>query len=75
MFFPLMLAAVYSSQFAKATDLPAFPYDDITFLDFILPARSCRAWLFGSIGGAAIWPSTSRTASSTACSPHRSPGR
>lgn len=52
MFFPLMLAAVYSSQFAKAVDLPAFPFDDITFLDFILPASILQGVAFGSIGGA-----------------------
>jgi len=51
-FFPLMLAAVYSSQFAKAVDLPAFPYDDITFLDFILSASILQGVAFGSIGGA-----------------------
>ncbi len=52
MFFPLMLAAVYSSQFAKAVELPAFPFDDISFLDFILPASILQGVAFGSVGGA-----------------------
>ncbi len=51
MFFPLMLAAVYSAQFSKAVDLPAFPFDDITFLEFILPAAVLQGVSFGSING------------------------
>lgn len=51
-FFPLMLAAVYSSQFSKAVELPAFPFDDTTFLEFILPAAILQGVSFGSIGGA-----------------------
>jgi len=51
-FFPFMLAAVYSSQFSKAVDLPAFPFQDITFLDFILIAGVIQGVSFGSINGA-----------------------
>jgi ABC-2 type transport system permease protein len=50
-FFPFMLAAVYSAQFSRAVDLPAFPFDDITFLDFILPASVLQGVAFGSING------------------------
>ena len=53
LFFPLMLAAVYSSQFAKAVDLPGFPYPDATFLDFMLVASVLQGVSFGSIGSAA----------------------
>ena len=38
LFFPLLLAAVYAAQFSKAVNLPEFPYPNVTFLDFILPA-------------------------------------
>lgn len=51
MFFPLMLAAVYSSQFSKAVDLPAFPFEDISFLEFMLPAAVLQGVSFGSING------------------------
>lgn len=52
LFFPLLLAAVYSSQFAKAVDLPDFPYDDISFLDFILPASILQGVSFGATNSA-----------------------
>ena len=45
--FPLMLAAVYSAQFARATDLPAFPEVD-SFLQFILPASILQGISFNS---------------------------
>ncbi len=49
LFFPLMLAAVYSAQFAKAVDIPGFPYPDATFLDFMLVASVLQGVSFGSI--------------------------
>ena len=52
LFFPLLLAAVYSSQFSKAVNLPDFPYADISFLDFILPACVIQGVLFGSTNSA-----------------------
>ncbi|MBT95057.1 MAG: hypothetical protein CL431_03710 [Acidimicrobiaceae bacterium] len=52
LFFPLLLAAVYSSQFSKAVSLPEFPYPDVTFLDFILPACVIQGVLFGSTNSA-----------------------
>ncbi|HJM96596.1 MAG TPA: ABC transporter permease [Acidimicrobiales bacterium] len=52
LFFPLLLAAVYSSQFSKAVNLPDFPYPDISFLDFILPACVIQGVLFGSTNSA-----------------------
>jgi ABC-2 type transport system permease protein len=51
MFFPLMLATVYSAQFSKVVDLPAFPFEDITFLEFMLPAAVVQGVSFGSING------------------------
>jgi ABC-2 type transport system permease protein len=45
--FPLMLAAVYSAQFERATALPGFPPVD-SFLDFILPASILQAVAFGA---------------------------
>ncbi len=53
LFFPLMMAAVYSAQFAKATGLPDFPFPDATFLEFILPASVLQGVSFGSISAAA----------------------
>ncbi len=52
LFFPLMMAAVYSAQFAKATSLPEFPFPDATFLEFILPASILQGVSFGSISAA-----------------------
>lgn len=52
LFFPVLLAAVYSSQFSKAVNLPEFPYSDISFLDFILPACVIQGVLFGSTNSA-----------------------
>lgn len=51
-FFPFMLAAVYSAQFSKAVDLPTFPFQDVTFLDFILIASVIQGVSFGAINGA-----------------------
>jgi ABC-2 type transport system permease protein len=51
LFFPFLLAAVFSSQFSKAVDLPAFPFPGITFLDFILPAAILQGVSFASING------------------------
>ena len=45
--FPLAMAAVYSSQFAKATSLPGFPEVD-SFLQFILPATILQGIAFSS---------------------------
>lgn len=50
--FPLMLAAVYSSQFSKAVDIPGFPYQDVSFLDFVLPASILQGVLFGATNAA-----------------------
>ncbi len=52
LFFPLLLAAVYAAQFSKAVNLPEFPYPDVTFLDFILPACVIQGVLFGSTNSA-----------------------
>lgn len=52
LFFPFMLAAVYSAQFSKAVDLPAFPFPDSTFLEFVLVASVLQGVSFGSINGA-----------------------
>lgn len=51
LFFPLMLAAVYSAQFAKATDIPGFPEVD-SFLTFLLPAGILQGCAFGANAGA-----------------------
>ncbi|MDH3756089.1 MAG: ABC transporter permease [Acidimicrobiia bacterium] len=51
-FFPLMLAAVYSSQFAKVVDLPTFPFEIDSFLEFILPASILQGVAFGATNGA-----------------------
>lgn len=45
--FPLAMAAVYSSQFAKATGLPGFPEVD-SFLQFILPATILQGIAFNA---------------------------
>lgn len=52
MFFPLMLAAVYSSQFAKVVDLPGFPFPDASFLEFVFIAAVLQGVTFGAINGA-----------------------
>lgn len=45
--FPLAMAAVYSSQFARATGLPGFPEVD-SFLQFILPATILQGIAFNA---------------------------
>ncbi|MEM7141805.1 MAG: ABC transporter permease [Actinomycetota bacterium] len=45
--FPLLMAAVYASQFSRAVDLPAFPEVD-SFLQFILPSSILQAIAFNS---------------------------
>ncbi|MEE9416055.1 MAG: ABC transporter permease [Acidimicrobiales bacterium] len=45
--FPLLLAAVFSSQFSRAVDLPGFPEVD-SFLDFVLPAVILQSIAFGA---------------------------
>ncbi len=45
--FPLMMAGVYSAQFARATDLPGFPEVD-SFLQFILPASILQGISFNA---------------------------
>jgi len=45
--FPLVLAAVYSAQFADATSLPAFPEVD-SFLQFVLPASILQGIAFNA---------------------------
>ncbi len=52
LFFPLMLTAVYTAQFAKAIHQPGFPPVD-SYLDFVLPASVLQAVAFGATGGAA----------------------
>jgi len=52
LFFPLLLAAVYSSQFSKAVDIVGFPFQDVSFLDFVLPACVIQGVLFGSTNSA-----------------------
>jgi len=47
MVLPLMLAAVYSAQFAQATKLPEFPPVD-SFLQYILPASVLQSIAFGA---------------------------
>ncbi len=46
-FFPLMLAAVYASQFDKAIALPGFPEVD-SFLQFMLPASILQGISFNA---------------------------
>ncbi len=45
--FPLMMAAVYSSQFGRTLGLPGFP-EVRSFLDFILPGSIVQAVSFGA---------------------------
>lgn len=45
--FPLMMAAVYASQFSRAVDLPEFPEVD-SFLQFILPSSILQGIAFNS---------------------------
>ena len=47
MIFPLVMAAVYSAQFARAADIPGFPPVD-SYLDFLLPAIVLQAVAFGA---------------------------
>ncbi len=51
LFFPLMLAAVYTSQFARAVRLEGFPDVD-SFLDFLVPASILQGVAFGANNGA-----------------------
>jgi ABC-2 type transport system permease protein len=51
MFFPLLMAAVYTSQFARAVELPGFPEVD-SFLDFLLPASVLQGVAFAANVGA-----------------------
>ena len=48
--FPLLIAAVQSSAFSRAIDLPGFPEVD-SFLQFVLPATVIQVVLFGAITG------------------------
>jgi ABC-2 type transport system permease protein len=48
--FPLLLAAVNTSAFNRATNLPAFPSVD-SFLDFLLPATMVQGVMFGATAG------------------------
>lgn len=48
--FPLLLAAVNSSAFNRATGLPGFPEVD-SFLDFLLPASMIQGVMFGAVAG------------------------
>lgn len=48
--FPLLIAAVQSSAFSRAIDLPGFPEVD-SFLQFVLPATIIQVVLFGAING------------------------
>ena len=50
--FPLLLAAVYSSQFSRAVDIPGFPFQGVSFLDFVLPASILQGVLFGATNSA-----------------------
>ncbi|MFV2038987.1 MAG: ABC transporter permease, partial [Acidimicrobiales bacterium] len=52
LFFPFMLAAVYSSQFSRAVNLPAFPFPDGSFLEFILVGSVLQGVSFGSLNAA-----------------------
>ncbi len=45
--FPLMMAAIYSAQFERVTDLPQFPEVD-SFLQFILPATILQGISFNA---------------------------
>lgn len=50
LFFPLMLTAVYASQFSKATSIPGFPEVD-SFLDFMLAGAILQGCAFGANSG------------------------
>ena len=52
LFFPLLLAAVYTSQFAQAVRLEGFPEVD-SFLDFLVPASVLQGVAFAANNGAA----------------------
>tara|TARA_B100000131_G_scaffold102255_1_gene99258 strand:+ start:1640 stop:2368 length:729 start_codon:yes stop_codon:yes gene_type:complete len=52
LFFPLLLAAVYASQFSRAVTIEGFPFQDVSFLDFVLPACVIQGVLFGSTNSA-----------------------
>ena len=45
--FPLVMAAVYASQFSRATQLPGFPEVD-SFLQFVLPAAILQGIAFNA---------------------------
>lgn len=45
--FPLMMAAIYSAQFERVTELPSFPEVD-SFLQFILPATILQGISFNA---------------------------
>ena len=47
LFFPLVMAAVYASQFSQAIDLPTFPEVD-SFLQFILPSAILQGIAFNA---------------------------
>jgi ABC-2 type transport system permease protein len=48
--FPLLLAAVNSAAFNRATALPGFPPVD-SFFDFLLPASMIQGVMFGAVAG------------------------
>jgi ABC-2 type transport system permease protein len=48
--FPMLLAAVNSSAFNRATGLPGFPEVD-SFFDFLLPASIVQGVMFGAVAG------------------------
>lgn len=50
MIFPLMLAAVNTAAFHRATALPGFP-DVASFLDFLLPAVMLQGVMFAAVNG------------------------
>lgn len=52
LFFPLLLAAVYASQFSRAVTIEGFPFPNVSFLDFVLPACVIQGVLFGSTNSA-----------------------
>lgn len=52
LFFPLLIAAVSSAAFTRATGLPGFP-DVQSFVQFLLPATLIQGVLFGGIIGGA----------------------
>ena len=52
LFFPLLLAAVYASQFSRAVTIEGFPFPNVSFLDLVLPACVIQGVLFGSTNSA-----------------------